>query len=81
MGSLKDHAFTVSGGSVTKARRLERSSATPNIRWEITVTPDGSADVVIVLPETTDCAGQGAICGPDDRKLSNRSEFTVNGPN
>ena len=32
--TLRDHAFTVTGGEVTKARRLERGK---NIRWEIHV--------------------------------------------
>ena len=34
--TLRDHAFTVTGGEVTGARRLEPGK---NGRWEITVTP------------------------------------------
>ena len=75
--TLRDHAFTVSGGEVTKARRLEKGS---NVRWEITVKPDGDAGVTVVLPETTDCSAQGAICTGDGRRLSNRTELTVAGP-
>ena len=75
--TLRDDAFTVDGGEVTRARRLERDSITPNVRWEITVRPDG--DVTITLPETTDCDAAGAICTEDDRMLSNRLEFTVSG--
>ena len=78
--TLRDHAFTVSGGQVANARRLERDSSAPNIRWEITVIPNVSADVNIVLPETTDCAAQGAICSGDGRMLSNRGELTVSWP-
>ena len=74
---LRDHAFTVSGGEVTNARRLEQGS---NVRWEITVRPDGDAGVTVVLPETTDCNAQGAICTGDGRKLSNRTALTVSGP-
>ena len=74
---LQDHAFTVTGGDVTNARRLEQGS---NVRWEITVKPDGDADVTVALPETTDCNAQGAICTGDGRKLSNRTELTVSGP-
>ena len=74
---LRNHAFTVTGGSVVGARRLERGE---NIRWEIGVRPDSNADVTVVLPVTTDCATQGAICTGDGRKLSNRLEFTVDGP-
>ena len=62
---------------MVKARRLEPGK---NIRWEITVQPSGNADVTIVLPVTTDCAAQGAVCTGDGRKLSQRVELTVSGP-
>ena len=75
--TLQEHAFAVTGGSVSKARRLE---AGKNVRWEITIQPSSNADVTIVLPITTDCAVQGAICTSDGRKLSNRLEVTVSGP-
>ena len=75
--TLRDHAFTVTGGTVKKAQRLEQGS---NIGWRITVRPDGNGQVVIVLPETTDCDAQGAICTEDGRKLSHSLELTVGGP-
>ena len=78
--TLRDHAFTVAGGSVQNARRLERDSITPNIRWEIKVRPNGDGDVTITLPETTDCSDAGAICTEDSRMLSTRLHFTVSGP-
>ena len=75
--TLRDHAFTVTGGQVTEAQRLERPS---NIRWGITVRPDSSGAVTVVLPVTGDCEANGAICTEDGRRLSNRLEVTVNGP-
>ena len=75
--TLRDHAFTVTNGRVTGARRLVQGS---NLRWEITVLPGSTADVVIALPATEDCAASGAICASDDRGLSNRTEATVPGP-
>ena len=75
--TLRDHAFTVVGGSVEKAKRLEKGS---NIGWRITVQPDANADVTITLPATEDCGDSGAICTADGRKLSNRLELTVSGP-
>ena len=75
--TLHQHAFTVTGGSVSKARRLE---AGKNVRWEITVEPDSNAGVTIELNATTNCTAEGAICTEDGRKLSNRVEVTVNGP-
>ena len=62
--TLRDHAFTVTNGTVTRARRLERPG---NIRWEISVRPDGNRDVTVLLPITTDCATQGAICTEEGR--------------
>ena len=70
----------MTGGEVTGARRLEPDSATPNIRWEITVMPDGNGDVTIALPVTSNCEAQGAICTEDGRMLSNRTELTVQVP-
>ena len=75
--TLRHHAFTVTGGSVSNVRRLEPGK---NVRWEITVTPDSSGDVTIVLPVATDCEAEHAICTGDGRPLSNRLEITVSGP-
>ena len=75
--TLRDNAFTVTGGEVVKARRLEKGK---NVRWEIHVTPDGTGPVTIVLPATTDCDADGAVCTDDGRMLSNRLELTVSGP-
>ena len=75
--TMRDHAFTVTGGSVTGVRRLDPPG---NIRWEISVTPDSNGDVTIVLPVTEDCETDGAVCTDDGRMLSNRLEITVPGP-
>ena len=75
--NLKFDAFTVTGGTVKKAQRVEKPS---NILWRITVQPHANGNVTIVLPVTNDCDDQGAICTGDGRKLSNRLEFTVAGP-
>ena len=78
--TLRDYAFTVVGGEVKKAQRMDRDSNTPNIWWLITVEPGGNGDATIALPATTDCTGDGAICTGDGRKLSNSLNFTVSGP-
>ena len=75
--TLRDHAFSVTDGDVTSAQRLTQGS---NIGWTITVTPDSAADVTVVLPVTTDCDAEGAVCTGDGRMQSNRLEFTVAGP-
>ena len=74
--TLKFHAFTVTGGSILKAQRMNKPS---NIKWRIMVRPDSSEDVTIVLPATTNCEAQGAVCTGDGRKLSNSLVFTVSG--
>ena len=74
---LRDHAFAVSGGTVQKAERVTKGS---NLRWRITVRPDGGGQVAITLPETTGCEGEAAICTGDGRMLSNRTALTVSGP-
>ena len=78
--TLRDHAFTVTGGEVAGARRLDGDSDTRNIKWEISVTPDSNADVTVELPATEDCDAQGAICTEDGRALSSPLKFTVKGP-
>ena len=75
--TLRDLAFTVTGGEVVKARRLNPPS---NVGWEITVQPDGDGAVSITLPETTGCNATGAICTSDGRKLSNSISTSVAGP-
>ena len=75
--TLRDHAFTVTGGTVTRAQRLDKPS---NVRWRVAVQPGSNGDVTIVLPVTTSCDDQGAVCTQDGRKLSSRLELTVPGP-
>ena len=75
--TLRDEAFFVDYGTVTQARRLARPS---NLRWEITVQPDGDEGVIIALPGTADCSHPGAICTDDGRTLSNGMEYFVQGP-
>ena len=75
--TVRDHAFTVTDGSVSNLRRLE---AGKNVKWEITVTPDSDADVTITVNATTYCSAEGAICTSDGGKLSGGLELVVPGP-
>ena len=75
--TLRDHAFTVTGGTVKKAQRLEQGS---NIGWRITVRSNSDGVVTIILPITEDCEALGAICTEDGRKLSTELVLTVSGP-
>ena len=75
--TVRNHAFTVTGGSVSKVRRLEPGK---NVRWEATVTPDSNVGVTIALHPTIDCSVQGAICTSDSGMLSGGLEMAVPGP-
>ena len=75
--TLRDNAFTVTGGKVEGVRRLTPPS---NTKWQIKILPTSNGDVTIVLPITEDCTADGAVC-TGDRKLSNRLEIIVSGPN
>ena len=78
--TLQGAAFAVTNGRVTRAARLQKRGDDKNRRWEITVAPDGYGDVTVALPETTDCAASGAICGAEGKKLSTAVSGTVQGP-
>ena len=74
---LRDHTFTVTGGTVTRVRRLAPPG---NIRWQVTVLPDSDDAVFVVLPATQNCTNQRAVCTGDGRKLSAEVTLTVVGP-
>ena len=76
--AMRDHAFTVTKGDVTKAKRVDGRSD----RWEITVDPDGDAAVTITLRANRACGTQGAICSKEDNpvQLSNNPSATIAGP-
>ena len=65
--NMRDDVLDVTGGTVTRARRLTQGS---NIGWEIAIAPDSDVDVSISLPPTVDCAAASAVCTADARALS-----------
>ena len=69
--------LTVTGGTVSKARRLQPPS---NIGWEITVTPSGNGDVVLTLPANRACNVSPTVCTSDGRQLAQAASVTVSGP-
>ena len=75
--TLRDEAFDVTGGEVTRARRQQ---AGKNRNWTIHVEASGHGPVSVRLPETSDCNGSGAICTADGRPLSQSLSASVAGP-
>ena len=78
--NVRDKVLTVTKGEVTSVRRTNPQSDTPNISWEITVQPDDDSYVTVVLPLTTDCSADSAVCTSGGTMLSNRFAVTVPGP-
>ena len=73
---VRDHALKVTGGTAAAAGRVDGR----NDLWWVRVQPDSDAGVTVVLPTTEDCDAVGAICTADGKRLSNRLELTVPGP-
>ena len=76
--SLREDAFAVTGGRVTRGKRVDRRKDL----FEITVEPDGAGEVAISLPAGRECSVSGAICtwGPPRKQLTNTPTATVAGP-
>ena len=74
--TLRNHAFTDTGGTVEKARRLEPRG---NVRWEITVMPDCDGQGAICTEDGSKLSNQleVTVSGPGgwDRAREYRSVF------
>ena len=55
--AVRDHVLTVTGGTVTGA---SRTTPGENIRWTITLQPEGDAAATVELPATASCSDDGA---------------------
>ena len=76
--SLREDAFAVTGGRVTRGKRVDGRKDL----FEITVEPAGAAEVAVSLPADRECSVSGAICtwGPPRKPLTNTPAATVAGP-
>jgi len=74
--AMRDHAFEVSGGTVTAAARVDGRSDL----WELTLKPSGTGVVSILAPPGRPCGEPGALCTPDGRMLSRGQAYAVPGP-
>ena len=75
--TLRDSFFSVTNGTVKKAKRLV---AGQNTGWEIHVAPSGYGAVNLSASATSDCAASGAVCTDAGGKVSNSVNVTVPGP-
>ena len=75
--TVRKHLFTVTGGTITRARRIVRGS---NLRYRLTVEP--SSDLAISLTLATPlpaCDESHAVCTSDGRPLLGTVAATVPG--
>ena len=75
-GDFRDHALEVTGGSATRAERVDGRRDL----WEISIEPICDDDASLVQPEVRSYDEAGAVCTGDGRWLSNRLMLTVAGP-
>ena len=73
---MKEHALTVVGGTVTRARRVDRRKDL----WELTVEPAGTGAVSVLVPLGRACTEPGALCTADGQALSMGLGHSVPGP-
>ena len=78
---VRDHAFTVTGGSITKAVRVNKTRVDGKweaSEWRLGVRPSGANDdVTLSAPGNRSCTERGALCTADDRSLSHPLSLTV----
>ena len=74
--TFRDQSLSVSGGSVKKAKRVDRRRDL----WEVTVKPGSLGDVTVTLEGGRACGTAGAVCTGDGRALSATISTTVPGP-
>ena len=73
---MKDHALTVTGGTVTNATGVDGRTDL----WELTVEPAGAGAVSILVPQDRACTETGALCTADGQALSTGLGHSVPGP-
>ena len=75
--AVRDSLFEVTGESIGGARRLEPGK---NRKWELTVAPDGFADVTMSVKETTACGTPPGGCAADGQMLAGDLRTIIAGP-
>ena len=75
--TLSEGSFLVTGGRIADLSQLVQGE---NHRWALGIEPDSKDDVSISLGPTFDCAGAGAVCTTDGRRLANNIHAVVKGP-
>ena len=73
---LKDHAIEVTGGTV---QNVAAASGRTDL-WNLTIAPDGDADVTVDIETGGTCNEPGVVCTSDGTALSAIESVTIEGP-
>ena len=73
---LKDHAFSVTGGTV---QDVAPASGRTDL-WNLTTAPDGNGDVTVEVKEGGTCGDDGVVCTSDGTVLGETETLTIKGP-
>ena len=73
---LKDHAISVTGGSV---QNVAPASGRTDL-WNLTIAPDGNADVTVDIDTGGTCNEPGVVCTSGGTVLSEVESATIEGP-
>ena len=86
--NMRDDVFTVTGGSLVKAKRIHkerrrrpgtRELATVSNHWRLEVRPEtDDGEVTVEMTANQACNLDGALCTPDGRLLLNAPSLTLN---
>ena len=68
--------LSATGGTVQRVRRVDKRRDL----FQIHLQPSGHGAVTVILPSSTSCDIQHALCTPDGRALSSPVSVTVQGP-
>ena len=75
--TVQNKMFTLSGGAVERAWRLKKGG---DLRWGITIQPDGTDAVTVTTRETTGCDTPPGICDRSGRLQTGGPAANIAGP-
>lgn len=83
VAQMREHVFTVTNGTIVKAKRYRRLRRGGNSRpyarhWRMRVSPtDATADVTVSVQADRRCGEPSALCTPDGGRLETAASITL----
>ena len=74
--AMRDHVILAVNGTIRSVRRVDGRSDL----WELHVEPESDADVMLLMPWTTHCAAENAVCTDAGKMLRIGISLLVPGP-